>query len=151
MNNTITYTQVANLAAREWAARKCRPKDERLYVRWSTGVEYNLPATDQNSTDHSTGQQHYGLSAIPLVTIIESDLDGQTIWWPLDDSLIETIKLTISEYRYLMPGQCYIISGQQVGVDTDNAPTIQATKIHGYIPRQKILATCSPVSRRWIA
>ena len=152
-SSSLPLADVMALAAPEWERRHERPDDsgQRLYVRWSIGAEYELPAEDQHSTDHQTGHRHNGLSASPLISIIDSELDGETIYWPLYDSLEESTQKTLSEYIHIIPGECYIVRGREIGRDTDNAPTIRVTEILGVVAREIIDDLLPPIPDGWLA
>lgn len=89
-------------------------QDRKLYIRWSRG-----PALDRRqgqSFDQVSGSYHSGLSAQAVRT-----------------DRLDMLAMMLQEYSFLRRKDariyCWIFAGEQNGVDSDNAPTIDATTI----------------------
>ena len=94
--------------------KEAEDEGKKLYIRWSRGPE--LDKRQGASMDYTNYSRHNGLSAQPVRH---------------DDP--ELLARMIPEYRFLRRKDakiyCWIFAGEQNGVDTDNAPTIDSQTV----------------------
>lgn len=98
--------------------KAAREKGYEIYIRYSLGPD--VDAKRGYSIDHTTGMPHDGLSA-------ENLFDGDQLW---EDGNREYVAMQVRSYCYMMlqgieGTRAWICTGNEVGRDSDNAPTIE--------------------------
>jgi len=104
-------------------------RGERLYIRYSRSLDADVRRG--YSIDHQTGQAHAGLSAERLVP-------ADPVIWPDADAYA---RMQIVSYAHMLADatmRAWIVTGREVGTDSDGAPVLRDVRLVGELSRDEI-------------
>jgi hypothetical protein len=114
------------------------PRDEELFVRWSSG-----PAVDLRADDRGSGASRDSLTGVPLPGLSANPLAAQP-WWG-NRSLRLWVARRLYDYEHLRdlrgPGvRPWVLVGEECGRGPDNEPLVRC--------RRPVAWICEPALRQ---